>query len=101
MWRFCWSVHINNHICICARKNQQQTLFKMERFDYVVNFAAESHVDHSIDNPSLFTHANVVGTQNLLNLCVQYQVEKFIHISTDVVYDVVDSYQSLLNIVTK
>ena len=62
------------------------TLFKMERFDYVVNFAAESHVDHSIANPSLFTHANVVGTQNLLNLCVQYHVEKFIHISTDEVY---------------
>ena len=42
-------------------------LFAEHRFDYVVNFAAESHVDRSIENPQLFLQTNVLGTQNLLD----------------------------------
>ena len=42
-------------------------LFSEHRFDYVVNFAAESHVDRSIENPQLFLQTNILGTQNLLD----------------------------------
>lgn len=62
------------------------SLFKKEQFDFVVHFAAESHVDRSIQNPSIFTHTNVLGTQVLLEAAKQVGIEKFIHISTDEVY---------------
>ena len=61
-------------------------LFADEYFDYVINFAAESHVDRSISNPELFTYTNVLGTQNLLNLCKKYGIKRFHQISTDEVY---------------
>ena len=51
---------------ICDRKLVDQ-LFSEHRFDYVVNFAAESHVDRSIENPQLFLQTNILGTQNLLD----------------------------------
>lgn len=51
---------------ICNRE-LVDTLFAEYRFDYVVNFAAESHVDRSIDNPQLFLVTNILGTQNLLD----------------------------------
>lgn len=54
--------------------------------DIIVNFAAESHVDNSIEMPSLFTHTNIVGTQNLLDLAISMNIKKFIQISTDEVY---------------
>ncbi|MCL1942731.1 MAG: dTDP-glucose 4,6-dehydratase [Candidatus Azobacteroides sp.] len=47
-------------------------LFKKHRFDYVVNFAAESHVDRSIENPQLFLQTNILGTQNLLDTAKKY-----------------------------
>jgi dTDP-glucose 4,6-dehydratase len=61
-------------------------ILKRERPDYVVNFAAETHVDRSIFNPSLFLETNVKGTNTLLAAIRTYEVERFLHISTDEVY---------------
>ncbi|SHF52184.1 dTDP-glucose 4,6-dehydratase [Caldanaerobius fijiensis DSM 17918] len=54
--------------------------------DYVVNFAAESHVDRSIEDPSVFLKTNVLGTQVLLDAARKYGVKKCLQISTDEVY---------------
>ncbi len=54
--------------------------------DYVINFAAESHVDRSITDPEIFIKSNVLGTQVLLNAAKEFGVEKYIQISTDEVY---------------
>jgi dTDP-glucose 4,6-dehydratase len=62
-----------------------EPLFR-EGLDAVVNFAAESHVDRSIMQPDLFVRTNVLGTQTLLDLAKQYNVGKFVQISTDEVY---------------
>lgn len=61
-------------------------LFENEKFDFIVNFAAESHVDNSILNPEIFTVTNILGTQVLLDACRIYNVERFHQISTDEVY---------------
>ncbi|KEK20654.1 spore coat protein [Bacillus manliponensis] len=61
-------------------------LFETERFDYVLNFAAESHVDRSIIQPGIFVQTNIQGTQNLLHAAKQYRIKKYIQISTDEVY---------------
>jgi dTDP-glucose 4,6-dehydratase len=55
-------------------------------FEYVINFAAESHVDRSLYDPSLFLKTNVLGTQILLNQAMNSKVQRFLHISTDEVY---------------
>ncbi|HIS91051.1 MAG TPA: GDP-mannose 4,6-dehydratase, partial [Candidatus Faecisoma merdavium] len=52
-------------------QNKIYDIFKNEKFDYVINFAAESHVDNSIKNPRLFAETNIIGTINLLNACVR------------------------------
>jgi dTDP-glucose 4,6-dehydratase len=56
------------------------------RPDYLVNFAAESHVDRSIESPDIFVTSNIQGTQNLLKAALQYGVKKYLQISTDEVY---------------
>lgn len=56
------------------------------KIDLIVNFAAESHVDRSIVDPAIFIKNNVLGTQNLLDLALEFKVKKFIQISTDEVY---------------
>ncbi len=61
-------------------------LFKKERFDQVVHFAAESHVDRSITDPSAFLRTNVMGTQNLLDACREFGIKRFHQVSTDEVY---------------
>ena len=61
-------------------------LFRSEHFDVVINFAAESHVDRSIDNPSVFLTTNIQGTYNLLQASRDTKVSRFIQISTDEVY---------------
>lgn len=61
-------------------------LFEEEKFDFVVNFAAESHVDRSITNPSIFVKTNVIGTQVLLDASKRYNVKRYHQISTDEVY---------------
>ena len=61
-------------------------LFQDEKFDYVVNFAAESHVDNSIKNPSIFLKTNILGVQTLMDACRKYGIKRFHQISTDEVY---------------
>ena len=68
-----------------ADRAAMEPLF-MEGLDAVLNFAAESHVDRSIMQPDLFVRTNVLGTQTLLDLAKQYNVGKFVQISTDEVY---------------
>ncbi|MBI4975164.1 dTDP-glucose 4,6-dehydratase [Candidatus Peregrinibacteria bacterium] len=60
--------------------------FEKEYFDIVVHFAAESHVDRSIEEPDVFVVTNVIGTQNLLEAAKNTNVKRFHHISTDEVY---------------
>ncbi len=67
-------------------KNLVNNLFENEHFDIVVNFAAESSVDRSIDNPSIFLKTNILGTQVLIDACLIYKVERFHQVSTDEVY---------------
>jgi len=61
-------------------------LFEQEKFDVVVNFAAESHVDRSIETPDVFLVTNVLGTQVLLDASRKFGVKRFHQISTDEVY---------------
>ena len=61
-------------------------IISKEKVDYIINFAAESHVDRSIDNPSLFSETNILGTQSLLNAAKKNNIRKFVQISTDEVY---------------
>ena len=61
-------------------------LFEAERPDAVVNFAAESHVDRSIDDPEVFLRTNVMGTAALLEVCRKFDVKRFHQVSTDEVY---------------
>ncbi|MBE5951078.1 MAG: dTDP-glucose 4,6-dehydratase [Lachnospiraceae bacterium] len=70
---------------ICDR-DKVFTVFAEERPDYVVNFAAESHVDRSIEDPEVFLRTNVLGTQGLMDACREYGVKRFHQISTDEVY---------------
>ena len=61
-------------------------LFKNEKFDVVINFAAESHVDNSIKNPEVFIDTNIKGTLALLDACREYGIKRYHQISTDEVY---------------
>ena len=61
-------------------------LFEEEKFDIVVNFAAESHVDRSIENPEIFLKTNILGTQVLMDACRKYGIERYHQVSTDEVY---------------
>ncbi len=67
-------------------------LFKKEKFDYVINFAAESHVDNSIKNPNIFAETNILGTMNLLNAVKimndegKHPIKRYHQVSTDEVY---------------
>jgi len=65
-------------------------VFREERPDAVVHFAAESHVDRSIDGAGPFVRTNVLGTQVLLDCAVRYRVGRFVQISTDEVYGDLD-----------
>ncbi len=61
-------------------------LFEDEKFDIVVNFAAESHVDRSIENPEIFLKTNILGTQVLMDASLKYGVTRYHQVSTDEVY---------------
>jgi dTDP-glucose 4,6-dehydratase len=54
--------------------------------DYIVNFAAESHVDRSIEDPEIFIRSNILGTQVLLDAAKEYNIPKYLQVSTDEVY---------------
>jgi len=70
---------------ICNKK-QIEAIFKKERPAFVVNFAAETHVDRSIKDASAFIKTNIEGVGVLLEACRKYKIKKFIQISTDEVY---------------
>lgn len=61
-------------------------LFEEEKFDIVINFAAESHVDNSIKNPTIFLETNIIGTSVLMDACVKYGIKRYHQVSTDEVY---------------
>ena len=61
-------------------------LFEEERPDVVVNFAAESHVDRSIENPGVFLETNIMGTAVMMDACRTFGVQRFHQVSTDEVY---------------
>ena len=62
--------------------SQKDASEAMKDADYVVNFAAETHVDKSITDPASFVKSDVLGTQNLLELVRKYDVERYIHQQT-------------------
>lgn len=70
---------------ICG-KEVVNALFEEEKFDYVINFAAESHVDRSIDDPDIFLRSNLLGVEVLLNAARKYGIKRFHQVSTDEVY---------------
>ena len=70
---------------ICDREAVNK-LFEEEHPDVVVNFAAESHVDRSIENPGIFLETNIMGTQTLMDACRKYGIERYHQVSTDEVY---------------
>lgn len=67
-------------------RNAIYRLFEEEHPDVVVNFAAESHVDRSIESPEIFLKTNVIGTQVLLDACLKYGIKRYHQVSTDEVY---------------
>lgn len=74
-------VFVHGNIC-----DKKLTADLISQVDWVVNFAAESHVDRSIEGPEIFVETNVKGTLNLLQTCKNLGIERFLQISTDEVY---------------
>ncbi len=74
---------VKGNIC---DKEVVNALFEEEKFDYVINFAAESHVDRSIDDPVIFLRSNLLGVEILLNAARKYGIKRFHQVSTDEVY---------------
>lgn len=70
---------------ICDREGIYQ-IFAEEKPDIVVNFAAESHVDKSIENPELFLNTNIIGTSIMMDACRKYGIRRYHQVSTDEVY---------------
>lgn len=70
---------------ICDRE-AVYSLFEEEHPDVVVNFAAESHVDRSIENPGVFLETNIMGTAVMMDACRTFGVQRFHQVSTDEVY---------------
>lgn len=70
---------------ICDREGVEK-VFSDEKPDFVVNFAAESHVDRSIEDPGVFLQTNIIGTAVLMNACRKFGAERFHQVSTDEVY---------------
>ena len=70
---------------ICDREGIYK-LFEEEKPDIVVNFAAESHVDRSIENPEIFLQTNIIGTSTLMDACRKYGITRYHQVSTDEVY---------------
>src|SRR6184192_2842107 len=73
-----------------AHADQMDELITEHQFYAVINFAAESHVDRSINSPQNFIHTNVIGTSELLDCARRHGVQRFIQISTDEVYGSLD-----------
>jgi dTDP-glucose 4,6-dehydratase len=69
-----------------ADEHNCEYIFKKHKPTVVFHLAAESHVDNSIEDCFPFIHTNIIGTVNVLNLSLKYEIQKFIHISTDEIY---------------
>lgn len=69
-----------------ADRETVDKMFEEEGFDVVVNFAAESHVDRSIEDPEIFLKTNILGTQVLMDASRKYDIERFHQVGTDEVY---------------
>ena len=67
-------------------REEINAIFEKEHPDVVVNFAAESHVDRSIENPSIFLETNILGTAVLMDACRKYGISRFHQVGTDEVY---------------
>lgn len=72
--------------CDIANRDNIFKIFEKEKFDVVVNFAAESHVDRSIEDPGIFLRTNIIGTQTLMDACRKFNVGRFHQVGTDEVY---------------
>ncbi|KKN19946.1 hypothetical protein LCGC14_0940540, partial [marine sediment metagenome] len=81
---------------ICDFKAVDEIILKND-VDYIINFAAESHVDRSINNPSLFCDTNISGTISLLDSAKKNKVKKYLQISTDEVYGSLNFNDALFN----
>lgn len=80
--------HSNFRFCkinICDRE-AVYGLFEEEHPDVVINFAAESHVDRSIENPEVFLQTNILGTAVMMDACRKYGIRRYHQVSTDEVY---------------
>ena len=69
-----------------ADRDAVYKIFETEKPEVIVNFAAESHVDRSIEDPELFLRTNIIGTSVLLDACKKFGIERFHQVSTDEVY---------------
>ncbi|MBR6778579.1 MAG: dTDP-glucose 4,6-dehydratase [Clostridia bacterium] len=74
---------VKGNIC---DKQLVEELFEKENFDIVINFAAESHVDRSIENPKIFLESNIIGVQTLMDDCKKFGIKRYHQVSTDEVY---------------
>ena len=74
-----YKTDICDRVAICE-------IFETEKPDVVINFAAESHVDRSIENPEVFLQTNILGTQVLMDACRKYGIGRYHQVSTDEVY---------------
>ena len=74
---------VKGNIC---DKELVDELFQQEKFDIVINFAAETHVDRSIENPRVFLESNIIGVQTLMDACRRFGIKRFHQVSTDEVY---------------
>ena len=69
-----------------AERKKLEAVFRKEKPQALVHFAAETHVDRSIKDAAPFLKTNILGTQNLVELAIEYGVKKMVHVSTDEVY---------------
>ena len=74
------------HKADICNKTEMESIFLERNIELVVNFAAESHVDRSIESSFEFLNTNVMGTQNLLDIAKKYGVKRYLQVSTDEVY---------------
>ena len=76
-----------NYTFIKGNITEKQLVYKIvHNIDYIINFAAETHVDRSIEDPEIFIKSNILGTQILMDAAKRYDVKKYVQISTDEVY---------------
>ncbi len=78
--------HFSFHKTDITDREDIDRVFETERPDVVVNFAAESHVDRSIEDPGIFLRTNIIGTQVLMDASIKYEVKRYHQVSTDEVY---------------